>query len=301
MPEVLVIAGPTASGKTEMAIDLADRLSIEIVNADALQVYRQLDIGTAKPPANLQEQVPHHLIDILEPDQPFSAGEFARLARAAIADIRSRDAVPVVVGGSGFYLKALFDGLAKIPAIPDGVRKEVGLECDAVGVEVMWQRLHDIDPRFADTVSTHDRQRVVRGLEVHRATGRPISEWHERQDDVPQLQLCRAALTVPRQLLYDRIRARTSRMLASGWLQEVRDLRERYASDAPALQAIGYRTLINVLEGRLSSELAFEEITRDTRRYAKRQLTWFRADPRFQWIAAGDIEGLLQVWRQAND
>ncbi len=297
---VLVIAGPTATGKTELAIELGDRIPIEIVNADALQVYRQLEIGTAKPSPSQRERVPHHLIDIRDADEPFSAGEFARLARTAIAEIQARGATPVIVGGSGFYLKALFDGLAQIPTTPAPVRAEVAAEIEERGVDAMWQRLHEIDRQFADSISPQDRQRVARGLEVHRATGRTISEWHSQEGEFPRLHACRVALTLPRPLLYDRIEARTSRMLNAGWLQEVRDLRERYAADAPAFQAIGYRTLVSVLEGRLSSELAFEEITRDTRRYAKRQLTWFRGDSRFTRVVPGDIEGLLRVWREGE-
>lgn len=309
MSDLLIIAGPTASGKTDLAVALAERMRLEVINGDALQVYRGLDIGTAKPSPEVRSRVRHHLIDILEPDQRFSAGEFARLARRAVADVRSRQATPVVVGGSGFYLRALVDGLAAVPPVPERVRREVAQSVEQRGVSAMWSELHAIDPEFAESVEPSDAQRVSRGLEVHRATGRPLTAWHRARpatDSDPDaeatpLAACWIGLTLPRSLLYDRIEARTARMLDAGWLREVRDLRRRYPVDAAAFQAIGYRTLVAVLEKRISLEQASKEIIRDTRRYAKRQLTWFRNEPRVHWVAPGCVDAALEVWRGENE
>lgn len=304
MPDLLIIAGPTATGKTDLAVDLAERIPLEVVNGDALQVYRGLDIGTAKPSPETRRRVRHHLIDILDPDQRFSAGEFSRLAREAITDICGRGATPVVVGGSGFYLRALVDGLAEVPPVPEAVRHEVAESIRGHGVTSMWQELHAVDPEFAGGIERTDAQRVSRGLEVYRASGRPLSAWHRcvSESSVGSgNDACWIGLTLPRSLLYDRIQARTERMLEAGWLQEVRDLQTRYGAGAPAFQAIGYRTLIRVLEQQIVLGQAVEEITRDTRRYAKRQLTWFGREQRIHWLTPGDANAALEVWRGANE
>lgn len=310
MSDLLIIAGPTAVGKTDLAVALADRIRVEVVNGDALQVYRGLDIGTAKPGPAVRERVRHHLIDILDPEERFSAGEFARLAREAVAEIRGRGVTPVVVGGSGFYLQALVDGLASTPEVPPSIRNQVKSELAGRDVTALWRELREIDPDFADSIDPNDPQRVTRGLEVYRATGRSLSAWHRRSEASERvsgdsraapLDACWLGLTLPRALLYDRIRARTERMLEEGWLSEVRDLVERHDADAAAFQAIGYRTLIRVLERQIDLERAAEGITRDTRRYAKRQLTWFRREPRIQWLSPGDVDAALEVWRGVNE
>lgn len=301
MADLLVIVGPTAVGKTDLALGLADELPIEVVNADSLQAYRELEIGTAKPSAEQRDAVPHHLIDILPPDQAFSAGEFARLARTAIDDIHRRERIPVVVGGSGFYLRALIDGLAPLPRVPGEVRYRVKRELNRLGSAALWRRLRRVDAEFAHSIDPNDGQRVSRGLEIYEATGTPLGEWHRQTSVTPSRSVCWLGLTLPRRTLYDRIHVRTERMLRQGWLGEVRTLTAKYGADAPAFQAIGYRTLISVLEHRLTLEQAAETITRDTRRYAKRQLTWFRRDRRIRWLEPANVGEALNAWRGNND
>ncbi len=298
---ILVLVGATASGKTDFALRLAKELPIEVVNADALQVYRELEVGTAKPSAAARRQVPHHLINILDPDQPFSAGDFARRARIVISEIQDRGRVPVIVGGSGFYLRALIDGLAPIPSVSAKIQQQIRGQLQEFGLEELQQRLAAVDPEWAAGLEPGDRQRVVRGLEVHQATGIPLSEWQQQAPEEPPLsEVCWIGLTLDRKLLYDRITARTSHMLKAGWLEEVRELKEKYGSEVAAFQAIGYRTLVAVLDDRLAEGEAAELISRETRRYAKRQLTWFRCDSRIDWIGSHDTDTVVKTIQEAN-
>jgi len=301
----VVILGATATGKSGLAIELASRRGGEIVNADALQAYRGLDIGTSKPSRQERETVPHHLFDVLDPRERFSAGAFARLARARLGEIASRGRDAVVVGGSGLYLRALLEGLAEIPDVPDAVRSELAGRADAEGIESLHAELSEIDPRSASRIPPRDTQRIVRALSVARATGRPLSEWISRSappangasapSDVRKI-----GLTLSRAVLYDRIESRVHEMMRRGWVEEVRALlRDGLASDAPALQAIGYRELIAHLSGALPIERAVEEIVKSTRRYAKRQETWFRRETAVVWLDAVDPARLPEAAERA--
>lgn len=287
MRPLLVIAGPTAAGKSALATDLAERRDGEIVSADALQVYRGLDIGTAKPEPVERRRVPHHLIDILDPDQPYSAGEFVRLARQAIDGIRKRGRQPFVVGGSGLYLRALTEGLVELPEVSGAIRARLRARLDTEGLGSLRRELERRDAVTARRLDPNDTQRTLRALEILEATGQPFSRWLADGPAAPAEPSRILALTLPRRLLYDRIADRVDRMMDRGWLDEVAGLLQAGVSrQSPAFQAIGYRQLAAVVAGERPLEEAIQEIVRDTRRYAKRQLTWFRHQADVHWIQA---------------
>ena len=297
--QVIAVLGTTATGKSAFAMELAATLEgrglrAELIGADALQAYRGFDIGTAKPGPRARTRVRHHLVDVLEPHEPFSAGEFARRAAAAVEAIEGRGRLPVVVGGSGFYLRALFEGLAPVPPIRPEVRADLQCDLRSRGLDALYEDLRLADPETAATLAAGDTQRILRAIEVVRSTGRPLSEWH-RLGAEPALdrRVLKVGLTLPRAVLYDAIEARARRMLERGWLAEVERLRERVGDrgnrswvEMPAFQAIGYRQLADHLDGKLTLEQAFDETIRATRRYAKRQQTWFRREHGVCWIDA---------------
>ena len=288
---VVVILGPTATGKTALGVELAERLGGEILNADALQAYRHLSIGTAKPSPEELRRVRHHLLDVLEPDQRFSAGEFARRAREVITELRSRGQVPFVVGGSGLYLRALLEGISPIPPGDPEVRAELEDRLAAEGLPALYAQLQVADPATAARLGAGDTQRILRALEVARVTGRPLSAWIADQPFGEQrLPALRIGLTLPRNVLYHRISERVERMLAAGWVQEVAKLLAAgWPPEAPAFQAIGYRQLVRHVRGELTLNQATEDIVRETRRFAKRQMTWFRREPRIRWLDAREL------------
>jgi tRNA dimethylallyltransferase len=293
----LAVVGATCTGKSSLAMALARRFDAELVNADALQVYRGLDRGTAKPDAAARAEVPHHLIDILDPIEPFSAGEFARRATVAIADIESRGKRAILVGGSGFYLRALERGLATVPPVPREMRDALKARLESEGAAALHRELQERDPELASRLAPADGQRVVRGLEVLAATGRRLSDWQRdttaSTTSPKPSSMVVLGLTLPRTVLYDRIATRAYAMLGGGWLDEVRQLlRDGVPENAPAFQAIGYRQLIRHLQGELTLEQAMADTIQATRRYAKRQETWFRRERVVNWFRSPDLERL---------
>ncbi|MGH9379654.1 MAG: tRNA (adenosine(37)-N6)-dimethylallyltransferase MiaA [Thermoanaerobaculia bacterium] len=290
MCRAVVILGPTAVGKSEVGLVLAELWGGEIVSADALQAYRGLDVGTAKPTVEERRRVRHHLLDFLEPEEPYSAGRFAELARRAIGEIAAQGVVPLVVGGSGLYLRALLGGLAAIPEVPAEVRRRLEGRLAGEGLAALRAELERVDPVAAARFSDGDPQRTLRALEVFEATGRPLSRWWEETGE-PPLAADVIGLTLPRALLYDRIAGRVRRMLEGGWTEEVeRLLRSGLSADCPAFQAIGYRELVRHARGEWSLEETVEVIVRRTRQYAKRQMTWFRRMPDVVWIREVDLD-----------
>ena len=285
-PATILIVGPTAVGKSALALALAERLPLEVVNADALQVYRGLDIGTAKPSLEEREQVRHHLIDILDPSEPFSAGDFRRLALPVVADIRRRGKCPVVVGGSGFYVRALVEGLSAIPPIPESVREEVRELWRRDGLAAVGKRLLTLDPVSAERIPPEDTQRVLRALEVVISTGRGLADWWSDEPEEGRLEIgCKLGLTLPRALLYDRIDQRVAEMVREGWIEEVRELLRRGClPTSAAFQAIGYRQVVRHIRGEWPLDRALQDTARETRRFAKRQVTWFRKEQDVHWL-----------------
>lgn len=288
--KVLIIVGPTASGKTDLAVRLAEQLGGEIVNADSMQVYRGMDIGTAKPSPELRKRVPHHLIDIREPDMDFSASDFRQEAARAIADIAGRGKRPIIVGGTGLYIRALLRGLVDSPSGAGKVRGELEEEAGARGGEEMLEELALVDPVTAARLHPHDLVRIIRALEVYRLTGVPISRQRLahgfREDHYLPLKI---GLSVERAELYDRINRRVERMMAEGLVDEVRALLERgFAPALKSMRSIGYRQICGYLTGEYPLEEAVRLIKRDSRRYAKRQTTWFKGDNEIYWVEYSD-------------
>lgn len=296
MPRLVAIVGPTATGKSALAAAVARRHGGEVVNADALQIYRGLDVGTGKPGPELRAAAPHHLFDILPPADACSAAWLAELARAVLEEIAGRGRPAIVVGGGGFYVQAILDGLGPVPPTPPEVRRQ-WRECLArEGLPALVAELARRDPATASRLSPGDRHRILRALEVHAATGEPLSAWHARGPiGTNPLDAVRIGLTLPRALLYDRIELRVREMIAAGWVDEVeRLLAAGVPASAPAFQALGYREIVAVLEGRMALTEAEQRIVAATRRYAKRQETWFRRDPRIRWFDARESEGAGQ-------
>jgi tRNA dimethylallyltransferase len=294
-PPVLAIVGATATGKSALALALAESLDGEIINADALQVYRGFDIGTAKPGPEERERIPHHLIDILEPHEQYSAGEFARRAREAIEEIRSRGRLPIVVGGSGLYLRALFEGISPIPPGDPEVRERLRERLESEGLEILAAELRERDPETAARLAPGDTQRILRALEVALVSGEPLSAYISRQPfGAERIEAIRVGLTLPRGILYDQIAGRVAQMVQKGWVEEVAGLLSKGLSPGlPAFQAIGYRQLVQYLEGTWSLDRAIAETIRATRRFAKRQETWFRKEPEITWFSAQELNRLL--------
>jgi tRNA dimethylallyltransferase len=292
--EYVCLTGPTACGKTELALALAQRVPLEIISMDSALVYRGLDIGTAKPSAAIRGAVPHHLIDILDPTESYSAGRFARDAGALIDEIRARGRLPLLVGGTLLYLRALRDGLSPLPRADRSVRAELDAQAAEVGLKALHERLRLVDPSAAERISPSDRQRIQRALEVHALTNRPISEL-QRADDGRKRPAVLAIALVPesRAELALRIGRRFDAMVDAGFLGEVERLRARddLNADMPAMRAVGYRQLWAHLDGRYSWDEACAKAIVATRQYAKRQLTWLRGDTRIEtWPAfAADL------------
>ncbi len=291
-PRIVIVCGPTGIGKTRAGIRLAERFGGEIVGADSMQIYRRMDIGTAKPTPDEKARIPHHLVDVVEPDAPFSAADYARLAGAAVDDLARRGTVPVVVGGTGLYIKSLIYGLFDAPATPRPVRDRLHRETEALGLAVMYERLRTTDPDTAASVHPNDRFRILRALEVYETTGRPASLHRSRHGfAVPRYDAFRIGLVMDRDALYERIDRRVDLMVAEGLLSEVASLLDAgYPPSLKSMQAIGYRHMVDHIQGRTDWEETLHRLKRDTRRYAKRQLTWFRADPAVRWTAPGDLD-----------
>ncbi|ABK42803.1 tRNA delta(2)-isopentenylpyrophosphate transferase [Magnetococcus marinus MC-1] len=283
--------GPTASGKTGLALHLAEHFPLEIVNADSVQVYRGMDIGSAKPTLQERQAIVHHLIDVTTPDDPFSAGRFRTAALEVIEDCHRRGVIPALVGGTGFYFRAVEQGIAEIPEVDAQIVAELNRRvCDEVGLACCYAQLQQVDPPWAARVEPGDRQRIVRGLSVYLASGQPLSYWQQlscqQAPEGPALRICKLAIEWPREQLYARINQRFEQMLKEGFMEEVQGLLSRgYHGDLPAMRAVGYRALIGYLQGAYDLARAVELGQRDSRRYAKRQITWLKAEPGLQWLA----------------
>ncbi len=286
-PRILVIAGPTASGKSDLAIDLALQLAGEIVCADSLTVYRGLDIGSAKPTAEQRRRVPHHLLDIREPTRPFTAAAFRHEAARAISDILQRGKRPIVAGGSGLYLRVLLRGLTDAPGEDPALRQKLKRWADQEGSAALLEELRRVDPQTASRCHPNNLPRLLRALEVWHTAGIPLSRFHERHgfNETPYDPLF-LALDVPRETLYRRIDQRVTTMLEAGLLTEVEGLlRAGVPADAKPLQAIGYKEVTAHLRGELTFEAMTELIRLNTRHLAKRQITWLRREPDVHWVA----------------
>ncbi|QWV96611.1 tRNA (adenosine(37)-N6)-dimethylallyltransferase MiaA [Geomonas nitrogeniifigens] len=280
--KLLVVGGPTGSGKSDLALKLAEQIDAEIVNADSMQIYRGLDIGTAKPSPEELARVPHHLIDIVSPDQDFTASDFRREASAAIEDIDRRGKRAIVVGGTGLYLRALLEGLVDSPTGDPQLRRQF----DDIPGDELLRRLADVDPETAARLHPNDRVRLVRALEVYTQTGRPISAFRaEHGFSGDHYRALKLAISVDRAELYRRIDARVERMLEKGLVEEVRKLLlQGYSRELKSMRSIGYKEVTACLAGEMTLDEAVTLIKRDSRRYAKRQMTWFGRENDIYWL-----------------
>ena len=289
-PKLIIILGPTAVGKSALALELAAELGAEIINADSQQVYRYMNIATGKPSQAERIRVPHHLIDIVDPDQEFNAAMFRAAAMERIRDIHSRKKIVIVCGGTGLYLRALTNGLFVGPGQEPGIRKVLEQEIQESGIGVLYQRLQRIDPSVTSRIHPNDRQRIVRALEVYQLTGKPMSEWQREHGfrEYP-FDTLKVGLNRERNELYNLIERRCDRMIQDGLLDEVRGLvAGGYSLNLKPLQSVGYRQVGLVLQGSANMADAVEEMKQETRRYAKRQLTWFRRDEAIRWFHPED-------------
>lgn len=286
-PTVVVIVGPTASGKSDLALRLAERFAGEIVNADSMQCYRGMDIGTAKPSVVERQALPHHLFDIVAPDEEFTAADYSRLARGVIAGIAARGRLPIVVGGTGLYVRALLSGLAESPGADHQAREEYRLLAEREGNAALHAVLQRLDPLAAGRIHPNNRVRVIRALEVFGQTGCSITEFQQQHGFRPRwCRYLKIGLTAERDRLYEQIDRRVERMIAQGLVAEVEALTAAgYHAGLKSMAAIGYREVGTYLAGGASLAETTELIKRNTRRYAKRQLTWFNGEDDIVWFS----------------
>ena len=286
-PLAVIILGPTGSGKTALSLALAERFNGEIVSCDSVAVYRGMELGTAKPTLAERARVPHHLIDVTTPDQPFTAGEYSRQARAAMRDIASRGMLPLVTGGTGLYLRALTEGLFPGPARQEGLRARLTRSRDRHGEAWLYRVLRRLDPASAERIHANDTPKLIRAIEVCVAGRKPMSAVlatpGAARDPLTGFRLLRIGLDPPRAALYDRLNRRAAAMFADGLVDEVRNLFERYGA-VKALDSLGYRQALRVLRDLWSAEEAVATAQQGHRNYAKRQLTWFRREPEVHWL-----------------
>ncbi len=307
---LVVIAGPTGVGKTKISIELAERLNAEIISADSRQIYKGMDIGTAKPTPEERGIIPHHLIDIVEPDERFAVADYQKLAEEVIDDIHQRGKLPLLVGGTGLYIKAVVEGgyIFPGPSADRELRDGLKREADQHGSEYLYNKLKEVDPAKARETHPRNLRRIIRALEVYYLTGKPISElqaeWAEAESGYNSVLM---GLIRPREELYRRIDSRVDEMMEAGLVEEVeRLISDGYDEGAPAWLGLGYRQIIGYLKGLYDLDEAIYLIKRDTRRYAKRQLTWFRKVEGIRWFglekyrSISDILGELERYIYAN-
>ncbi|RUM41885.1 MAG: tRNA (adenosine(37)-N6)-dimethylallyltransferase MiaA [Desulfurobacterium sp.] len=287
---LIVITGPTATGKTDFSIKLAREIGGEIISADSMQVYRGLDIGTDKISKEIREKIPHYLIDIREPDEPFSVADFVREADKSIAEIRKKDKYPIVVGGTGFYIRALLYGLPDVPPGSEEIRKEL----KKLSNEEIYNLLLEVDRESAERTGKNDRKRLIRAYEVYKLTGKPLSSF-KFSEKLRYRSLC-YFLYRNRPELYRRIEDRVDSQIERGLIDETKWLLQ-FGKDITAFQALGYKEMLEHIEGRKSLEEAIRLLKRRTKQFAKRQFTWFRKEPKFKWVNLSEIpeEKLIEM------
>lgn len=294
-PLLVVLLGPTASGKTALSLALAERFAGEIVSCDSVAVYRGMEIGTARPSSAERRQVPHHMIDIADPSDAFTAGEYSRQARAAIAAIAARGKLPIVTGGTGLYLRALIDGLFPAPPRSDSIRNRLRKAGESRGAAWLHRILARLDPEAARQIHANDTPKLVRAIEVCLAGREPITEaWRAGRDALQGYRVLRIGLNPDRKALYARINRRAAAMFQQGLVEETRHLAQKYGEHARPLTSLGYRQALAVLRREMPLEDAIASAQQGHRNYAKRQMTWFRREPEVHWLDGfGDEQAVL--------
>jgi tRNA dimethylallyltransferase len=284
-PLLIVVLGPTASGKTALSLALAERFHGEIVNCDSVAMYREFEIGTAKPSAAERARAPHHLLDFVDPTGYITAGEYARLARQALAEIKSRDHLPVVVGGTGLYLRALLDGLFPGPQRSEELRERLRQRIEKNGADYLHRVLRRLDPDAATKIHANDIPKLIRAIEVCLASRQKMTEmWKQGRDPLTGFRIVRIGLNPNRDALYARINQRAEHMFASGLVEETRQLLEKYGDTARPLTSLGYKQAAQLLRGEIDVKTALQAAQQAHRNYAKRQMTWFRREPEVVWL-----------------
>lgn len=294
-PKVVVICGPTASGKTALSIKLAQRINGEIISSDSMQIYKDMDIGTAKPTKEEMQGIKHYLIDFVEPNQRYSVAEFKKDAESAIEEILSEGKVPIVVGGTGLYVDSLIYGIEyQDIKLDEKYRKELENRVKEEGLDVLYNEAKELDPQAIEKISPNDQKRILRILEIYKATGKNKTEQEiESRKNGVKYDYKVFAIDMDREKLYDRINKRVDIMIENGLIEEVQGLLKEYNQFPTAMQGLGYKEVVEYLQGKISKEEMIEKIKRETRRYAKRQMTWFRKNKQTIWIEPQDIEKIL--------
>ncbi len=287
---VIVVVGPTAIGKTKLSIELAKKYNAEIVSADSRQIYKFMDIGTAKPSLNEMAGIPHHFIDYINPGQDFSAGDFGNIARKKIIQIRNSNKNVIVVGGSGLYIRSLLYGMISFDQKDAKIRQELTARLNHEGLQKLYLELKKIDPELAARFSENDTQRILRGLEVFLISGQQLSQLQKAKVSPAPFKFIQIGINRDRIELYEKINNRVDGMLQSGLVKEVKELLAKGYSEKNALNAVGYKEVISFFKGEVTNEKMVELIKRNTRRFAKRQLTWFRKDLSINWISSEKID-----------
>ncbi len=297
MSQIIVVAGPTASGKTAAAVALAKQFDGEVISADSMQIYRHMDIASAKPTREEMQGIPHHLLDFVSPFAPFSVADYVKLAREKIAEIEARGKLPIVAGGTGLYISSLVDNIQFTEEKSDsGVRERLMMEAEEKGIEALYEKLSAIDPEAAKNIHPNNKKRVIRALELFETTGLTLTEQNKRSRQTPPpFEAFMLALSPIRERLYERIERRVDQMAEQGLFEETKRLMDMgLTKEMQSMQGIGYKEAFDYLLGDVSREECLEEIKKATRHYAKRQLTWFRRDDRYHWVNPEE-EGSLRA------
>ena len=296
-PKVIIICGPTGIGKTAVGINLAEKFGGEIIGADSMQIYRHMDIGTAKPTLEERRRVVHHMVDIVDPDEDFDAVQFSERARSTIAALDTQGRLAFVVGGTGLYIKALLHGLFQSEPVDSKIRNRLKQQLDQDGSSSLYERLEQVDPATAGRLHPNDSYRIIRALETIESSGKSISKYHQdhgfQEDPFITLKL---GLRIDRQKLYAQLDRRVDAMIHSGLIEEVKKLLAMgYAAELKSMQSIGYRHMVEFFAERLPWEECVRTLKRDTRRFAKRQFTWFGADPQIKWYAPDQRDQIIEA------
>jgi tRNA dimethylallyltransferase len=296
-PKVIIICGPTGIGKTAVGINLAEKFGGEIIGADSMQIYRHMDIGTAKPTLEERRRVVHHMVDIVDPDEDFDAVQFSERARSTIAALDTQGRLAFVVGGTGLYIKALLHGLFQSEPVDSKIRNRLKQQLDQDGSSSLYERLERVDPATAGRLHPNDSYRIIRALETIESSGKSISKYHQdhgfQEDPFITLKL---GLRIDRQKLYAQLDRRVDAMIHSGLIEEVKKLLAMgYAAELKSMQSIGYRHMVEFIAERLPWEECVRTLKRDTRRFAKRQFTWFGADPQIKWYEPDQLNEIVKL------
>ncbi len=279
---MLIVLGPTATGKSRLAVEIAQQIKGEIISADSMQVYRGMDIGTAKPTLSERQNIPHHLIDILNPDQAWTVSDFVEETQRLTGEIMNQGKVPIIVGGTGLYLWALIEGFS-FPITP--ADKELRMRLEKELLSTLYSRLSTIDPAAAEKIHPNDKKRIIRALEVYELTGKPISKLQEPRRSVAGSDYTLLGLTLPRDKLYEHINQRVDQMIAKGLIEEVQGLLAKgFSNTLPSFQALGYKEVVEYLDGKWTKEQMIEELKKRTRNFARRQMTWFKRFKSVVWF-----------------